>query len=344
MPFEIVRNDITSMRVDAIVNTANPKPVIGAGCDSAIHKKAGPMLLEARKVIGNILPGQAKITRAFDLNAAYVIHTVGPIWQGGSHNEETLLRQCYAASLSLAAKYECKSIAFPLLSTGTYAFPKDKALQIAIQAFSTFLLDHEMQIYLVVFDKTAFSLSEKLFSSVSSYIDEHYVGEKNREEYGIDDEAWLRNKLRRRREAEAICAPSLCESVPIAYGIKATNSLDELLQKTDAGFSETLLRLIDESGEKDSAIYHRANITRQHFSKIRNNPYYQPTKSTAVAFAVALHLDMNQTEDLLRRAGYVLNNNSKFDVIIRYFIEHKNYDIFEINATLFHFDQSTLGS
>ena len=172
MPFEIVRNDITHMIVDALVNTANPQPVIGLGTDSRIHEKAGPGLLAARQSIGCIAVGTAAITPAFDLRAKYVIHTVGPVWKGGSCGEENKLRNCYEQSLQLAADHGCQSIAFPLISTGNYGFPKDKALQIAISAFSAFLLEHEMQIYLVVFDRTAFQLSEKLFQSVSSYIDE----------------------------------------------------------------------------------------------------------------------------------------------------------------------------
>ena len=173
MPFEIVRNEISHMRVDAVVNTANPRPVIGAGVDSAIHEKAGPRLLAARQKIGNIACGSAAITPAFDLDAKYVIHTVGPVWDGGSYGEEALLRNCYDNALKLALEHNCQSIAFPLISTGNYGFPKDKALQIAISAFSAFLLEHEMQIYLVVFDRQAFKLSEQLFQGVSSYIDQN---------------------------------------------------------------------------------------------------------------------------------------------------------------------------
>ena len=173
MPFEIVRNDITNMCVDTIVNTANPKPVIGLGADSMIHEKTGPQLLIARQKIGAIACGSAVITPAFDLDAKYVIHTVGPVWDGGNHGEEALLRNCYDCSLKLALEHNCQSIAFPLISTGNYGFPKDKALQIAISAFSTFLLEHEMQIYLVVFDRRVFKLLEQLFQSVASYIDQN---------------------------------------------------------------------------------------------------------------------------------------------------------------------------
>ena len=192
MPFEIVRNDITNMRVDAIVNTANPRPVIGLGTDSAIHEKAGPELLQARQAIGSIDAGCAAITPAFGLDAKYVIHTVGPVWQDGSHGEERLLRSCYENSLLMALTHGCQSIAFPLISTGNYGFPKDRALQIAISAFSDFLSTHDMQIYLVVFDRTAFLLSEKLFKSVSSYIDENYIQDKKLDEYGVTDKRDVR--------------------------------------------------------------------------------------------------------------------------------------------------------
>lgn len=343
MPFEIVRNDITNMHVDAIVNTANPHPIIGLGTDSMIHEKAGPELLIARRSIGCIDVGNAAITPAYGLQAKYVIHTVGPAWDGGSYGEEGLLRNCYDTSLNLAVENKCKSIAFPLISTGNYGFPKDKALQIAISAFSGFLLEHEMQIYLVVFDRTSFKLSEKLFQSVTSYIDEHYVDECEVAAYSVRED--FRSYRRRRRDME-ICESSaaLEELLPCAsMATSKSLSLEEMLKQTDAGFAETLLRLIDKTGKKDSEIYNRANVSRQHFSKIRNNPNYKPTKPTAIAFAIALELDLEQTKDLIGRAGYALSNSSKFDVIIRYFIERGHYDMMEINTTLFEFDQSLLG-
>ncbi len=344
MPFEIVRNDITKMRVDAIVNTANPRPVIGLGTDSMIHEKAGPELLAARQKIGSIDMGCAAITQAFDLQAKYVIHTVGPVWTGGSCGEESLLRNCYENSLKLALEHDCQTVAFPLISTGNYGFPKDKALQIAISAFSAFLLEHEMQIYLVVFDRTSFTLSEKLFQSVASYIDEHYVGECEFATYGAAPKK--RRRIRRCRDAE-ICesSPVLrelphCASMPASKAV----SLEDILREEDAGFSETLLKLIDDSGKRDSEIYKKALLSRQHFSKIRNNPDYKPTKPTAIALALALELDLNATKDLIGRAGYALTNSSKFDLIIRYAIEHCNYNLVEINCMLFEHDQSLLGS
>ena len=345
MPFEIVRNDITKMCVDTIVNTANPRPIIGAGTDSRIHKKAGRELLKARQHIGNIDVGHAAITPAFMLNAKNVIHTVGPVWIDGNHDEEILLRSCYENSLRLALEHQSESIAFPLISTGNYGFPKDKALQIAIAAFSNFLLNHEMQIYLVVFDRTAFQLSEKLFQRVASYIDQNYVDACEAETYGNDEEKRYR-RIRRRRDMELCeCSMALEELQPCApLAAAKALSLEDMLKQTDAGFAEKLMDLIDKTGKKDSEIYNRANVSRQHFSKIRNNPDYRPTKPTALAFAIALELDLEQTRDLIGRAGYALTNSSKFDVIVRFFIESGNYNMMDINTTLFEFDQTLLGS
>ena len=319
MPFEIVRNDIVNMKVDAIVNTANPRPIIGAGTDKAVHDKAGARLLLARKEIGNIAVGEAAITPAFDLDANYVIHTAGPIWKDGRSGEEKLLASCFRNSLGIAKKKSCESIAFPLISTGSYGFPKPLALQIAVREISSFLMENEMQVYLVVFEKQSFELSEKLFKSVSSYIDENYVSEKINAEY----------KMSNLRSYELLFEAS---DTP-RYGTICSNpNLDGMLENLDKGFSETLLDLIDRTGKKDSEIYKRANVD------------YRPSKTTAIAFAIALELDLDETSDLLSRAGYALSQSSKFDVIVRYFIENKKYDIFEINSALFRFDQPLLCS
>ena len=331
MPFEIVRNDIVNMKVDAIVNTANPKPIIGDGTDRAIHCKAGERLLLARKEIGDIAIGTSKITPAFDLDANYVIHTAGPIWKDGKSGEEALLASCFKNSLRLAKEKDCESIAFPLISSGSYGFPKPIALQIAVREISAFLLENEMQVYLVVFGKQSFELSEKLFKSVSSYIDENYVSDKMSLEYG-------KSKVRRFDYEEMLLSESSYEITS-----KIPN-LDGMLNNLDKGFSETLLDLIDRTGKKDSEIYKKANVDRKLFSKIRNNVNYKPSKATALAFAIALELDLDETSDLLSRAGYALSQSSKFDVIVKYFIENKKYDIFEINSALFRFDQPLLCS
>lgn len=338
MPFEIVRNDITNMRVDAIVNAASRFPQVNPGVDSAIHKKAGPALLEARKAVGYIEPGSAAITPGFALEAAYVIHAATPVWTDGLHGEAKLLRQAYDMCLELAVKNRCETIAFPLLASGNHGFPKSKALQVAIAAFSEFLMEHELQIYLVVFSKDSVKLSENLVNRVASYIDENYVAAYEKETYGAGHEN-RRYRMNRVAQAPRECAAKSC----MQELCKMPLSLDDFLKEKDAGFTETLLRLIDQTGKKDSEIYKKANISKQHFSKIRNNLNYKPTKPTAIALALALELNLDDTKDLIGRAGYALTNSSKFDLIIRYFIEQGNYNVVEINIALYEFDQSLLG-
>ena len=338
MPFEIVRNDIVNMQVDAVVNTANPNPVIGSGVDSGIHKKAGHELLVARQKIGCIDVGDAAITPGFDLDARYVIHTVGPVWKDGSHREEQILSSCYRNSLTLAKEHGCESIAFPLIATGNYRFPKPLALQIAVREISTFLLENEMQVYLVVFGKEAFALSEKLFKSVSSYIDENYIRSKTLDEYGTESMYGSRLETRRIREQE-------CSDMLVGAAIPSdSDDWGQMLKDLDAGFSETLLQLIDRTGKKDSEIYKKANVDRKLFSKIRNNMDYRPSKTTALAFAFALELDVDETKDFISRAGFALSHSSKFDVIVEYFLVNRNYNVFELNEVLFAFDQPLIGA
>jgi O-acetyl-ADP-ribose deacetylase (regulator of RNase III) len=356
MPFEIVRNDIVNMQVDAVVNTANPNPVIGSGVDAGIHKKAGHKLIKTRQKIGCIDFGEVAITPGFDLEAKYVIHTVGPIWKDGKHGEEQILSSCYRKSLALAKEHKCESIAFPLIATGNYGFPKPLALQIAVREISTFLLENEMQIYLVVFGKEAFALSEKLFKSVSSYIDENYIHSKTIDEYGTDQVYGSRLETRRIRDMlkrsnnipEDICPPQAskeCPDVSVGAGMPMDDDdWGHLLDGLDAGFSETLLHLIDRTGKKDSEVYNKANVDRKLFSKIRNNMDYKPSKATALAFAFALELDIDETKDFIGRAGFALSHSSKFDVIVEYFLVYRNYDVFELNEVLFAFDQPLIGA
>lgn len=356
MPFEIVRNDIVNMKVDAVVNTANPNPVIGFGVDSGIHKKAGHELLVARQKIGCIGFGDAVVTPGFELDARYVIHTVGPVWDGGNHGEEQILSSCYRKSLALAKEHGCESIAFPLISTGNYGFPKPLALQIAVREISSFLLENEMQIYLVVFEREAFALSEKLFKSVSSYIDENYIRSKILGEYGTESVYTSRLKTRRRSErlkgrnqifGEIDKSKTSKANFDMSVGAPAPTEVDDwgtLLNNLDAGFSETLLKLIDRTGKKDSEIYKKANVDRKLFSKIRNNPEYKPSKTTALAFAFVLELDIDETKDFIGRAGFALSYSSKFDVIVEYFLVNGNYNVFELNEVLFAFDQPLIGA
>ena len=354
MPFQIIRQDLTKMRVDAIVNTTSPSPTVGYGVDMGIHQAAGPDLLLARKLLGTIPVGSAGITNGYGLPAKHVIHTVCPVWQGGDKGEAELLRRAYTRSLEIALEAKCRSVAFPLMSAGNHGFPKTIALQTAVAAISAFLMDHEMTVYLAVFSREAVAVSEKLFHSVESYIDEHYIAQKKYEEYGFGDKRMVRDaeidetiryQRRIRNLEEQECSLSV-EAVPapMAAGSISIDDLHDVLERTDEGFSATLLKLIDRSGKKDSEVYKKANIDRKLFSKIRSNPNYQPSKPTVLAFAIALELDLQETEMLLSRAGLALSHANKQDIVVEFFIKNKNYDIFELNSVLFALDLSTLGN
>ena len=336
MPLMIVRNDITKMKVDAIVNAANETLLGGGGVDGCIHRAAGPGLLAECRTLGGCMTGKAKITKAYRLPCNYVIHTVGPVWNGGRYGEREQLVSCYRASLALAKKYHCGSVAFPLLSSGIYGYPKDQALRVAVDTIGEFLLQNDMTVYLVIFDRSAYQIGSRLFADIAEYIDDHYV------DAHTDS---MRERLRRMNMFECqISAPCGTTAPEPMMAPAASARLDDLLAHLDAGFSETLLKLIDRSGKKDAEVYKKANVDRKLFSKIRNHPDYRPSKPTAIAFAIALELDLCETRDLIARAGYALSSSSKFDVIIEYFIGQKQYDIFQINEALFAFDQSLLGA
>ena len=338
MPLEIVRNDITKMAVDAIVNAAKESLLGGGGVDGCIHRAAGPELLAECRTLGGCRTGQAKITKAYRLPCKYVIHTVGPVWQDGKQGEREKLVSCYRTSLALAKEHGCETVAFPLISSGVYSYPKDQALRVAVDTIGQFLLENDMTVYLVIFDRAAYQISGKLFADIAEYIDDHYV-----DEHSDSRQERLRRMNRLEVVERAVCEESAAPCAPMAVGAVG-GRLDDLLKDLDAGFSETLLRLIDRTGKKDSEIYKKANVDRKLFSKIRNNPDYKPSKATALAFAIALELDLEETKDLIARAGFALSHSSKFDMIIEYFIQRKNYDIFEINEALFAFDQSLLGA
>ena len=336
MPLIIVRNDITKMPVDAIVNAAEESLLGGGGVDGCIHRAAGPELLAECRTLGGCTTGDAKITKAYRLPCRYVIHTVGPVWNGGSHGEREQLVSCYRTSLALAREHQCETVAFPLISSGIFGYPKDQALRVAVDTIGEFLLHNDMTVYLVIFDRKAYQISGKLFADIAEYIDDHYV----------DAHTDSRRERMCRMSGFESRAEAICESAMLApmMAPKAAGRLDDLLAHLDAGFSETLLKFIDRSGKKDAEVYKKANVDRKLFSKIRNNPDYKPSKSTAIAFAIALELNLDETRDLIARAGYALSASSKFDVIIEYFIGQKKYDIFEINEALFAFDQSLLGA
>ena len=329
MPLIIVRNDITKMPVDAIVNAAKESLLGGGGVDGCIHRAAGPELLQECRTLGGCRTGEAKITGAYRLPCRYIIPTVGTLWNGGKYGEREQLASCYRASLALAKEHGCETVAFPLISSGIFGYPKDQALRVAVDAISEFLAENDMTVHLVIFSRAAYQIGNKLFADIAAYIDDHYV------DAHTDSR---RERMRRMGVVESRMLTAY-EDAPMA-----TSGLDEALAHLDAGFSETLLKLIDRSGKKDAEVYKKANIDRKLFSKIRNNPDYKPSKATAIAFAIALELNLNETRDLVARAGYALSASSKFDVIIEYFIRQKKYDIFEINEALFAFDQSLLGA
>ena len=342
MPLEIIRNDITQVHADAIVNAANRSLLGGSGVDGAIHKAAGPELLAECTTLGGCKVGEAKITKGYRLPAKYVIHTVGPVWHGGEADEEKLLADCYRNSLVLARQYELESIAFPLISSGAFGYPKDKALKVAIAEIGDFLLQHEMTVYLVVFDRASFALSEKLFASIAEYIDDNYidlhpVGDRNRRELICMQEEVL-------EEASYEASLSAAYMPAPAAPLKRKRKLADVVKQLEETFSQMLLRLIDEKGMSDAETYKRANIDRKLFSKIRNDIHYKPSKPTVLCFAIALRLNLDETRDLLLKAGFALSHSSKFDIIVQYFIEEGNYNIFEINEALFAFDQGLLGS
>ena len=353
MPFRIIRNDITKVRADAIVNTANPEPTFAGGTDAAIYKAAGEKeLLAEREKIGRIEPGEAVVTGAFALPARYIIHTSGPVWIDGRHGEYDILRSCYRKPLILADQLGCESIAFPLIATGVYGFPKDKALEVALSVIREHLDNSDLDVTLVVFSRSSYQLAEGLTDQVIEYIDENYVFRKLEEEYAEPTCAPRRRstpEMRRRRR--------LLENRP-AYGSTAfdsafadtamvseskTESLEDAVKHLGESFRARLLRMIDERGMTDPEVYKRANVDRKLFSKIRCSENYIPKKKTIIALAIALKLNLDDTKDLLSSAGFSLTNSSKSDVIVSFCIENGIYDIFEVNALLFKFDQPILG-
>ena len=333
MPFEIVRNDITRMQVDAIVNTANPEPIVGSGTDYAVHQAAGPELLKARQAIGSIAPGHSVSTPAFGLPAKYVLHTVTPAWEDGSHREVELLRAAYDAALALADQLGCASVAFPLMATGNYAYPREIAMKTAISAFTDFLMGHDMTVYLVVFSDKSVQLAGSLFSGLKSYIDANYVAERAAEEYA----AGYRD--RRHRPASLAGASSVNALRRPAADARAEaarpTDLQGYLGMAECSFNEYVLDLLKERSEKDADVYHRAGMSRQLFNKIINKKIVRPQKNTVLQLAIGLQLDLAQTQKLLEKAGYALTRTSKSDLVVQYFIERKNYNMQEIDLALF---------
>lgn len=317
MPFKIVRNDITRVKADAIVNTANPNPVCVSGTDLAIYEAAGKaQLLAERTRIGKIARGDVAVTGAYNLNAKYIIHTVGPVWVDGEHHEFDILESCYRKSLQKAVELKCESIAFPLISTGVYGFPKDKALQIAVSVFSSFLLEHEMQVILVVFDKKSYQLSGQIVGEIDSYIDANYPYDGT-------------------ETVESAIAEPCISSADLV--------LEDELANMGASFHDKLFELIDASHLDNKDVWKRANLDRKHFSKIQCDANYHPKKKTVMALCIALELDLKQSKDLLARADWAFSPSSKVDLIVQKAIIDKQYDIMQLNVTLFKYTNEILG-
>ena len=348
MPLIIVRNDITKMKVDAIVNAANETLLGGGGVDGCIHRAAGPELLAECQTLGGCRTGEAKITGAYRLSCRYIIHTVGPVWNGGKCGEREQLASCYRTSLVLAKEHGCETVAFPLLSSGIYGYPKDQALRVAVDTISEFLAENDMTVYIVIFDRKAYQISGKLFADIAAYIDDRYV-----DEHTDPRSERLRRMSAFRMEEPMPCESSVCDEdaieqlippVSVAAAPKKAATLDDALEQIDESFSEMLLRKIDERGMTDAQCYKKANIDRKLFSKIRSDKSYKPSKPTVIAFAIALELPLSEMKDMLMKAGFALSHSNKFDIIVEYFVEHGNYNVFEINEALFAFDQSLIGA
>ena len=335
MPLQIIRQDITKMRVDAIVDTTNEEMIGYSGVDLAIHTIAGAELDTECAKLAPLGLGQAKLSGAYGLPCKYVIHTSGPVWRGGLVGESIILRSCYIESLKLAVKNACRSIALPLISSGVYGYPKDQVLKFAIQTITEFLFDHELTVFLCVYDRDSYTFSQKIFSDIQELINDDYVDEHDKDYY---DEI----------ECCMVCdaAPEpVLKSKQIRMSSVADKSLEEYMKAMDKPFALKLFDLIDERGMTDVECYKKANVDKRTFSKIRANAKtYKPSKPTAVAFAIALKLNLDETQDLLASAGLTLSRSFTFDKIIRYFIQKEIYDIFEINEALFEFDQPLLGN
>ena len=390
MPFSIVRNNIASMWTDCIVCPTDSDYSGLGGADHAIHLVAGEQLDEACRSLPPLSVGSVTITRGYNLPVRYILHTRGPVWIDGEQGEAESLAACYSAVLTKAAALGMQSISIPLISSGTYRFPKDQVLRIALDAVSRFLLDHEMMIYIVVYDKSAYSISKKLMSDIKAYIDDTDVDETEDQQSNNRYSLSLERKYERRRrpidefdlqQHEKVAAkPAKPEEPCCSYSIKPDSSYDDmfspsaseprpikvdaeffsvpssslkstkkdklkkLIDELDEGFSDALLRLIDEKHMTDVECYKKANIDKKLFSKIRSNRFYRPSKPTVLAFAISLELDLEETESLLKKAGYALSPSIKFDRLIQFFIENQIYDIVEINMVLFSYDQPCLGN
>ncbi len=343
MAFQIIRNNIIKVKADAIVNTANPEVHIGSGVDTAIYNAAGrDKLLAARAKLGRLSPGEVGVTGAYDLNAKYIIHVSGPRWQGGDKGEADILRRCYDKALEAAKEKECESIAFPLMATGSYKFPKRLGMEIAVAAFTDFLLENEMEITLVVFGNEATDISGELAYEVKNYIGDAYVEEALSDEY--ESSRYLEDEIRYSSisAAKSMSAPMAAMS-DIGPNFqengtkKKSGSLEDTLKSiyTDS-FEKHLQQLINKKGLKNSQVYTAANISKQYFSKLLKGQV-KPSKEKVLALAVGLRLNLDEAVDFLRIAGYALSPISQTDAVVEYFIEHEDYSVMKIDIVLFDY-------
>lgn len=354
MPFKIIREDITKIKCDAIVNPTNEDLYPGGGVDAAIHQAAGEELFEMCQSIGGLNVGRAKITPAYNLPCKYVIHTVGPWWNGGDNHEKEYLQSCYKEALKIAKGTKCKSIAFPLISSGLYGYPKDQVLKVALEVIKEFLYENDMLVYIVVFDKTAYALSEQLHYGVTAYIDDNYEGlyldeyDREREEEiyvnYMPSACICKNETCKEMQEDSLDSSPLPRSHWRKQSVPEFGSVGSIEKFMYKGFRDTLLDFVDKKGVSDVECYKRANVSRQTWHKIVSDRWFCPKKTTVIALAISLQLNIDETQELLASAGFILSKSSLFDVIIMFCIVKGIYDVFEIDTILFQYDQKTLFS
>ena len=343
MPFQIISGDITRQDCDAIVNPTDVVFSGGGSTDRAIHKAAGEQLREACDRLPALHWGESALTKGYDLPAKWVIHTAGPVWVDGKHDERLILSNCYQSALKIAAENDFQSVAFPLIAAGTCGFPKEEALSIAVREIRRFLQQHEMEITLVVYDRKLYRIDPRTAEDVDRYLGSHFYGRmrpKAKAYYAEHEDALPGIAYEREASLSSVPPP-----IPLAsYSQAPADSLADQLNAMDESFSEAVLRLVDERGMTDAQCYKRANISKQVFSRLRSNSQYKPSKPTALALAVALELNPDETRALLEKAGLTLSHSLKLDVIVEFFLNERRFNVTEINEVLFDHDQPLLGA
>ena len=337
MPIEITHINILHADAEAIVNPTDERYSGSGGVDLAIHTAAGEALDAACRRLAPLSVGAVAVTPGFSLPQKYIFHTRGPIWQGGSRNEAILLRSCYQSALFKARELGLHSIAFPLISSGTFGFPKDQVLNIAINAIRELLLhlDGDLNVYLCIFDRHSYEISRR--PELEAFLNQ-------REEACYAPSPCCAAPAPEAKTFAARLLPRKKEPTPTAPAPAALScTLDDWLKQQDDSFAVTLLKLIDQKGMTDVQCYKKANISKKTFWKINNDPTYRPSKPTVLAFAIALELTLPETNQLLRTVGFSLSHSSTFDMIIEFYIRRGIYDIYEINSALYQFDQMCLG-